>query len=177
MLDETRDKATETTNITDPRWRLENALWKTDRFLSPAWPALSPWRTLRVAWLWGYIVGLLSVPRWSAATATATATATFGIPQIADGGRNKPHFDFFAAASLALAAFFLLLLIITMPRNEPTTAEPSRVNMTGIRIAQTRGGKRLWRGWSSSTNGCACGQCQQCAGDAADPTMNKVHSV
>ena len=50
------------------------------------------------------------------------------------------------AAALAFAAFFLLLLIITMPRNDPTTAEPSRVRMTGIRIAQTRGGKRLWSG-------------------------------
>jgi hypothetical protein len=25
--------------------------------------------------------------------------------------------------------------------------------MTGMRIAQTRGGKKWWRGWSSSTNG------------------------
>lgn len=26
--------------------------------------------------------------------------------------------------------------------------------MTGKRMAQTRGGKRLWRGWSASTKGC-----------------------
>jgi hypothetical protein len=47
---------------------------------------------------------------------------------------------FFAAA--ALAAFFLLLLIITNPMKVPTTAEPSRVRMTGMRIAHLRGGKR-----------------------------------
>lgn len=61
-----------------------------------------------------------------------------------DGGRSVPHFDFFpAAAALAFAALFLLLLIMTIPRNEPTTAEPKRVNITGTRMAQTRGGKRL----------------------------------
>lgn len=60
---------------------------------------------------------------------------------------------FFAAAALALAAFFLLLLIITIPINVPTTAEPNRVRMTGMRIAQTRGGNRSWRGWPGSTNG------------------------
>ena len=54
-----------------------------------------------------------------------------------------PHFDFFAAAALALAAFFLLLLIITMARNVPTTADASKVRMTGMRMAHTRGGKRL----------------------------------
>lgn len=26
--------------------------------------------------------------------------------------------------------------------------------MTGIRMAQTRGGKKFWRGWSASTKGC-----------------------
>lgn len=60
---------------------------------------------------------------------------------------------FFAAAALALAAFFLLLRIITMPMKEPTTVEPRMVRMTGMRIAQTRGGKKLCSGWSSSTNG------------------------
>lgn len=50
-------------------------------------------------------------------------------------------------------AFFLLLRIMTMPKKEPTTAEPRRMRMTGMRIAQTRGGKKWWRGWSSSTNG------------------------
>lgn len=53
------------------------------------------------------------------------------------------YFDFFAAAALAFAAFFLLLLIMTMAKNVPTTAEPRRVRMTGIRMAHTRGGKRL----------------------------------
>ena len=63
------------------------------------------------------------------------------------------YFDFFAAAARALAAFFLLLLIMTIARNVPTTADPRSVRMTGIRMAQTRGGKRFWSGWSSSTNG------------------------
>lgn len=26
--------------------------------------------------------------------------------------------------------------------------------MTGMRMAQTRGGKKFWRGWSESTKGC-----------------------
>lgn len=49
---------------------------------------------------------------------------------------------FFFAAAEAFAAFFLLLRIITSPRKVPTTADPSSVKMTGMRIAQTRGGKR-----------------------------------
>jgi hypothetical protein len=49
----------------------------------------------------------------------------------------------FFAAALAFAAFFWLLRIITMPRNEPTTAEPRRMIMTGMRMAQTRGGKKF----------------------------------
>jgi len=40
-----------------------------------------------------------------------------------------------------------------MPRNEPTTAEPSRIRITGMRMAQTRGRKKFWSGWSSSTKG------------------------
>jgi hypothetical protein len=56
-------------------------------------------------------------------------------------------------ACLLFKAFFLLLLIMTTERNEPTTAEPRRMRMTGMRMAQTLGGKRLWRGCSSSTNG------------------------
>jgi len=65
-----------------------------------------------------------------------------------DGGYRFPicvlfYFVFFAAAALAFAAFFLLLLIMTMARNVPTTADPRRVRMTGILIAQTRGGNRL----------------------------------
>lgn len=53
---------------------------------------------------------------------------------------------FFAAAALAFAAFFRLLLIMTIPKKDPTTAEPNNVSITGIRMAQTRGGKRLWSG-------------------------------
>ncbi|KAH8781495.1 hypothetical protein F5883DRAFT_600122 [Diaporthe sp. PMI_573] len=43
---------------------------------------------------------------------------------------------------------------MTTPRKEPTTAEASRMRMTGMRTAQTRGGKKFWRGWSESTKGC-----------------------
>ena len=70
------------------------------------------------------------------------------IPQAPEIEAQAPftHFDFLAAAALAFAAFFLLLLIITMARKVPTTAEASRVRMTGMRIAQTRGGKIFWRG-------------------------------
>lgn len=64
---------------------------------------------------------------------------------------NTTNYAFFAC--FAFKAFFLLLLIMTTERNEPTTAEPRRMRMTGMRMAQTRGGKRLWRGCSSSTNG------------------------
>jgi hypothetical protein len=60
---------------------------------------------------------------------------------------------FFAAAALALAAFLRLLRIMTMPMKEPTMAEPRRRIMTGMRMAQTRGGKKFWRMWSSSTKG------------------------
>lgn len=66
---------------------------------------------------------------------------------------------FFAAAALALAAFFWLLRIMTTPRKEPTTAEARRMRMTGIRTAQTRGGKKFWRGWSESTKGWEGGRC------------------
>ena len=55
---------------------------------------------------------------------------------------NYAHAFFFAAADLAFAAFFRLLRIITMPRKDPTTADPNSVRITGIRIAHTRGGKR-----------------------------------
>jgi len=65
-----------------------------------------------------------------------------------------------AAASLAFAAFFLLLRIMTTDRNEPTTAEPRRTRMTGMRMAQTRGGKKFWRGWSESTKGWDVNRCQ-----------------
>lgn len=56
--------------------------------------------------------------------------------------KYKCLYAFFFAEALAFAAFFLLLRIITIPKNEPTTAEPRIVRITGIRIAQTRGGKR-----------------------------------
>lgn len=46
---------------------------------------------------------------------------------------------------------------MTTLRKEPTTAEPSRTRMTGMRMAQTRGGKKFWRGWSESTKGCGQG--------------------
>lgn len=62
-------------------------------------------------------------------------------------------YAFFFAAALAFAAFFLLLRIMTTPRKDPTTAEPTRRRMTGIRMAQTRGGKNPWRGCTSSTKG------------------------
>lgn len=42
---------------------------------------------------------------------------------------------------------------MTTLRKEPTIAEPNKTRMTGIRIAQTRGGKKFWRGWSESTKG------------------------
>lgn len=103
-----------------------------------------------------------------------------GLSLIADVHVARPnapvHLFFFAAAALALAAFFLLLLIITMPKKEPTTAEPSNVRITGIRMAQTRGGKRLWSGWSSSTNGCPRSQLWRNK-FGAECTMNRVHSV
>jgi hypothetical protein len=51
------------------------------------------------------------------------------------------HAFFLLAAALALAAFLRLLLIITTLRKLPTTAPPSNRRMTGILIAQTRGGK------------------------------------
>lgn len=68
-------------------------------------------------------------------------------------GVSSFYVFFFAAAALALAAFFLLLRIMTTPRKEPTTAEARRMRMTGMRTAQTRGGKKFWRGWSESTKG------------------------
>lgn len=60
---------------------------------------------------------------------------------------------FLVAAALALEAFLRLLRIMTMLRNVPTTAEPSRMRMTGMRMAHTRGGKKFWSGWSASTKG------------------------
>jgi len=54
---------------------------------------------------------------------------------------------------IVFAAFFRLLRIITTLRNVPTTAEPSRIKMTGMRMAHTRGRKRECREWSSSTKG------------------------
>lgn len=59
----------------------------------------------------------------------------------------------FCAAFFAFNAFFLLLLIMTMLRKLPTTAPPRSRRITGIRIAHTRGGKRDWTGWESSTKG------------------------
>lgn len=62
-------------------------------------------------------------------------------------------YAFFLEAAAALAAFFLLLRTITMPMKEPTTVDPRMTRRTGMRMAQTRGGKRVWRMWSSSTKG------------------------
>lgn len=52
---------------------------------------------------------------------------------------SRPPAELAASLSLILVAF-LLLRIITKPRNEPTTAMPSRMMITGMRIAHTRGG-------------------------------------
>lgn len=57
-------------------------------------------------------------------------------------------------AFAALAALFLLLLTITTLKKLPTTAPPRRRRMTGMRMAQTRGGKRDWMKCESSTKGC-----------------------
>jgi hypothetical protein len=46
---------------------------------------------------------------------------------------------------------------MTTERKEPTTVVKRRMRMTGMRIAQTRGGKRVCRKWVSSTNGYASG--------------------
>lgn len=56
---------------------------------------------------------------------------------------TQAFFPAFAAA--IFARFFCPLLIITMLRKVPTTALPTRRRITGIRIAQTRGGKRACR--------------------------------
>jgi hypothetical protein len=65
---------------------------------------------------------------------------------------QNPHCPF---AFAALAALFLLLLIMTTLKKLPTTAPPRRRRMTGMRMAQTRGGKRDWMKWESSTKGCS----------------------
>lgn len=72
---------------------------------------------------------------------------------------------FFFAAAFALAAFFLLLRIMTMLRNDPTTADPSRMRMTGMRIAHTRGGKKFCSGWSESTKGWCVGASRESASE------------
>jgi hypothetical protein len=57
-------------------------------------------------------------------------------------------------ALAALAAFLRLLRTMTTLRKLPTTAPPSSSRMTGMRMAQTRGGKRDWIACESSTKGC-----------------------
>jgi hypothetical protein len=42
---------------------------------------------------------------------------------------------------------------MTTERKLPTTVVPRMRRITGIRMAQTRGRKREWRMWSSSTKG------------------------
>ncbi|KAB8349843.1 hypothetical protein FH972_023856 [Carpinus fangiana] len=49
--------------------------------------------------------------------------------------------------------FFALLRIMTTETKLPTAVPPRRIRMTGMRMAQTRGGKRECSWWSSSTNG------------------------
>jgi hypothetical protein len=41
-----------------------------------------------------------------------------------------------------------------MLKKLPTTAIPTSIMVTGIRIAHTLGGKKLWSSMFSSTNGC-----------------------
>jgi len=62
-------------------------------------------------------------------------------------------YAFFFPAAFALAALFRLLRIITTLRKEPTTAEPKRMRMTGMRMAQIRGGNMFCSGCPESTKG------------------------
>lgn len=63
-------------------------------------------------------------------------------PEVVAASESMAAHDAFLA--FAFAAFFRLLRIMTTLKNDPTTAEPSSMRMTGIRIAQTRGGKSEW---------------------------------
>ena len=74
---------------------------------------------------------------------------------------------FCCCALAAFAAFLRLLRTMTTLRKLPTTAPPSSSRMTGMRMAQTRGGKRDWIACESSTKGCedvelglGLGECQ-----------------
>jgi len=42
---------------------------------------------------------------------------------------------------------------MTTERKLPTTVEPRMMRITGMRMAHSRGRKKEWRKWSSSTNG------------------------
>jgi hypothetical protein len=42
---------------------------------------------------------------------------------------------------------------MTVERKVPTTVVARTMRMTGMRMAQTRGRKKAWRMWSSSTKG------------------------
>lgn len=54
----------------------------------------------------------------------------------------RRHYDFFLeATAFAFAAFLRLLRIMTTPRKLPTTVDPRSTRITGIRMAQTLGGK------------------------------------
>jgi hypothetical protein len=68
--------------------------------------------------------------------------------------QNSSHCAFTCCALAAFAAFFLLLRTITTLKKLPTTAPPSSRRITGMRMAQTRGGKRVWIECESSTKGC-----------------------
>lgn len=82
-----------------------------------------------------------------------TALDAYAFPPFFVPTQISSYCTFAAAAFLALSAFFLLLLIMTTLRKLPTTAPPTRRRMTGMRMAQTRGGKSCWIGCESSTNG------------------------
>ncbi len=86
-------------------------------------------------------------------------------------------FFFPAPTAFAFAAFFRLLLIMTILKKLPTTAEPSRIRITGIRIAQTRGGKKSWRGWPGSTKGLRVLVDRYGEETMADGTMRRVQVV
>lgn len=71
---------------------------------------------------------------------------------------HPSHCAFCCCALAALAAFLRLLRTMTTLRKLPTTAPPSSSRMTGMRMAQTRGGKRDWIACESSTKGCEGGR-------------------
>lgn len=65
---------------------------------------------------------------------------------------------------------------MTTLKNEPTTAEPRRMRMTGMRIAHSRGGKKLCSGWSESTKGYKTGEEEEPAGQVSMHGEIKTHT-